>query len=196
MKRAFTLIELLVVIAIIGIISAIVVTSMEGARAQARDAARIAKAQQLSKALEMYYADNGYYPQLVHTRGYTVSGTTCNTSVNGEPYQESWGHCSRWKLLSIELEPFIKMDPADYTEAEQGDYFFNYASQSGDNWQSYGLEVRLETNHPNKTNDGGVHDNFFELGQTPRYCASKYSGDDAEWLDKSGAYTNICKGGS
>jgi len=52
----FTLIELLVVIAIIGILSGIVIVSMSGARAKARDARRLSDMRQIATALQMYYA--------------------------------------------------------------------------------------------------------------------------------------------
>lgn len=59
MKRGFTLIELLVVIAIIGMLSSVVLASMNSARKKARDARRLSDAKSLQTALELYYSDNG-----------------------------------------------------------------------------------------------------------------------------------------
>lgn len=54
-RNGFTLIELLVVISIIGLLSTIAITSLNGARAKARDARRISNLDQISLALKQYY---------------------------------------------------------------------------------------------------------------------------------------------
>lgn len=58
----FTLIELMVVITIITILSAIGLAAFAGARANARDASRIADLEQMSLALEVHRQANGEYP--------------------------------------------------------------------------------------------------------------------------------------
>jgi len=60
-KRGFTLIELLVVIAIIGILSSIVLASLNSARQKGRDARRISDVKQMQLALELYYDASGQY---------------------------------------------------------------------------------------------------------------------------------------
>lgn len=61
-SRGFTLIELLVVIAIIGLLSSVVLASLNGARVKARNARRIADLQQMQTAMELYYNDYNGYP--------------------------------------------------------------------------------------------------------------------------------------
>lgn len=61
-RRAFTLVELLVVIAIVGLLSTVAVVSTNAARVKARDTQRKANLVQISKALDLYYNDNGAYP--------------------------------------------------------------------------------------------------------------------------------------
>ena len=61
-QKGFTLIELLVVIAIIGILSSVVLASLNSARVKARDARRVSDVQQIKLALELYNDSKGYYP--------------------------------------------------------------------------------------------------------------------------------------
>ncbi len=73
-RRGFTLIELLVVIAIIGILSSVVLASLNSARQKGRDARRIADIKQLQLALELYYDANGEYPATVATSTLVQNG--------------------------------------------------------------------------------------------------------------------------
>lgn len=61
-RKGFTLIELLVVIAIIGILSSVVLASLNSARQKSRDARRVADVGQLRLALELYFDSIRDYP--------------------------------------------------------------------------------------------------------------------------------------
>jgi prepilin-type N-terminal cleavage/methylation domain-containing protein len=61
MKKGFTLIELLVVIAIIGILSSVVLASLNTSRARGNDAKVQAQATGLRSAAEVYYSENQHY---------------------------------------------------------------------------------------------------------------------------------------
>ncbi|MFA4881022.1 MAG: type II secretion system protein [Candidatus Doudnabacteria bacterium] len=77
-KRGFTLVELLVVIAIIGLLAAIVMVSLNSARAKARDAQRKSDITNISLALEMYY-DSQTTPSYPITSTMAVLATTLST---------------------------------------------------------------------------------------------------------------------
>lgn len=62
MKRGFTLIELLVVIAIIGILSSVVLASLNTARGKANDAKRVSDMHTIQTALQLYFNNNNRYP--------------------------------------------------------------------------------------------------------------------------------------
>ena len=73
-QKGFTLIELLVVIAIIGLLSSVVLASLNSARKKGRDARRLTDLKQLQLALELYY-DGQTSP------AYPVSTTQANTAT-------------------------------------------------------------------------------------------------------------------
>jgi prepilin-type N-terminal cleavage/methylation domain-containing protein len=73
-SRGFTLIELLVVIAIIGVLSSIVLASLNSARQKGRDARRLSDIKQLQLALELYYDANSTYPATLSTAALVTPG--------------------------------------------------------------------------------------------------------------------------
>ncbi len=102
-KSGFTLIELLVVIAIIGLLATLAVVAFGSTRVKARDAKRKADIAMIQKALDMYYADNGFYP---------ASGGA--TSPNG-----GWTNSAdaSWNALKTALAPYTNAptDPLNET---------------------------------------------------------------------------------
>lgn len=99
MKRGFTLIELLVVIAIIGILSSMVLVSLRGARAKARNARRESDIRQIILAMELDYSDDEKYSQCntIPTKiPCTDPGCNCTNPGDGKyldplPEDPKWG---------------------------------------------------------------------------------------------------------
>lgn len=86
-SHGFTLIELLVVIAIIGVLSSVVLASLNTARAKANNSRRLSDMMQVRTALELYYDTNGRYPIQVDWKGTTPgcygTGSDPNTAIPG-----------------------------------------------------------------------------------------------------------------
>lgn len=62
-KKGFTLIELLVVIAIIGLLSSVVMASLNQSRERAKLARAAQDLKQITNALYLYLSDNGHFPE-------------------------------------------------------------------------------------------------------------------------------------
>lgn len=121
--RGFTLIELLVVIAIIGILSSVVLSSLNTARSKGYDAERVSNMREVEKALEVYAADhNGKYP--------IKSGSNWN------------GTCAAWVVLPQNgaipglvaggYIPELPIDPEVNTTANTCCYLYNSSSDGSD----------------------------------------------------------------
>lgn len=88
--RGFTLIELLVVISIIGMLSSIVLASVNSARAKAYNAARLEKIKQWEIAFELYKMDKGgyYLPGSKDEYPYIcLGGDACKASIGDDVEQ-------------------------------------------------------------------------------------------------------------
>lgn len=88
-ERGFTLIELLVVISIIGVLAAVSIFGLSGARESARDARRKSDLELIKSGLELYRADCNSYPASLGATlvgsGSSSSCTVANTYINTVP---------------------------------------------------------------------------------------------------------------
>ena len=75
--RGFTLIELLVVISIVGMLSSVVLSSLNTSRGKARDSVRVQTLKQMQRAIETYYIDNGAYPPAVDPADWNGGSAAC-----------------------------------------------------------------------------------------------------------------------
>ena len=164
-KAGFTLIELLVVIAIIGLLSSIVLVSLNSARAKARDARRISDFKQIQLALELFYDTYNRYP---------ITG--------GGPFWDD-----HWNLFATCLETGsgcgfsisgftpvmakVPNDPLDGPGSSDSDPTY-YTGWEGRTEQNYILRAYLETNNQalNSDADGGWRSAGDGECNDPWYC--------------------------
>lgn len=138
----FTLIELLVVISIIGLLSSIVLTSVNSARKKGRDARRIADIRQIQTALEFYYDKYGYYP----------GSGECGASTPNSGWSNSMECLSsgRWLRDSAsnlaEFLPSDPIDPLNQNNWPRGAYYYFSLGYGGPK-QWYMIVYALE-NYP------------------------------------------------
>jgi type II secretion system protein G len=149
-EKGFTLIELLVVVAIIGVLASIILTSLNDARAAARDARRVSDIRTIQNALELYYLDNNSYPITAWANSNRVS----------------------WDNLETILSPYVSELPVDpintpvggvpgwMTLARTGGYVYDYFANNGAAWcdgDSYMLIFNKETSDEYTPTSGVTH---------------------------------------
>ena len=136
MKRGFTLIELLVVIAIIGMLSSVVLASLNTARGSARDAKRKQDLKQIQTALELYYNDFNQYPGEVACDSSKGSGSGTCASMSGT----NWSTTSY--IYQALVPTYISTLPVDPTNS--GNYYYNYEPAGANTKQNYCIGAALE----------------------------------------------------
>lgn len=116
-KQGFTLIELLVVIAIIGLLSSVVLASLNSARAKARDAQRLSSLKSIATAIELYKSDTGNAPAY-------GSGTT------------SYGEITPSTILNVLVTGnYMSAIPTD--PVNTGTFKYRYCNRSTTNTSGY-----------------------------------------------------------
>lgn len=135
-KRGFTLIELLVVIAIIGLLSSVVLASLNSARQKGRDSKKLQDLAQLRNALELYFAQNKVYP-ITHETAYTYTNVLGNCTLSGSYSINGYVQTSDWIPGLVASKFIAKLPEAD------GSYTGTNGSQSCYVYMSNGNDYKL-----------------------------------------------------
>lgn len=124
-NKGFTLIELLVVISIIGVLSTLGMVAFKSARKRARNVARISNLEQLAKALDVYYDDNGRYLGDEDGRVYLEINCYAGAKDNLNPGEGYW---SELRPYLSNLDSLCIGDPSGTSAGYL--YYFSYNDQS------------------------------------------------------------------
>ena len=169
-QRGFTIVELLIVIVVIAILAAITIVAFNGIQKRGSDSQRKSDIAAITKALELYYIDNGRYP--------AGSGST---TINN-----SWSTTAdtSWQNLATALAPYAVKLPTDPTStpavAVTGGTGYNYAYYANTNTfcgagvgKMYILVYRLESAPREDTFKGDCPTNPLWYGGSSNYRVVK-----------------------
>ncbi len=167
--KGFTLIELLVVVAIIGILSSVVLASLNSAREKARDTRRKSDLKQIQNALELYYSNCGTY---IVAPGCTGTPYYGYSDVNGSGgyFNSAYG----WKSISQGLVDEgvvgnIIVDPSGSTNNGQA-YMIWLNKDHYTIWATISYPTQLDITTINKCYFSG-YDNY-NGAPNHNYCLS------------------------
>jgi type II secretion system protein G len=97
--RGFTIVELSIVIVVIAILASITIVAYNGIQMRARDSQRRSDVTAITKALELYYIDNGKFP---NGSGSTTINAGWSTTADAS-----------WANLATALKPYLATLPTD-----------------------------------------------------------------------------------
>jgi len=170
-RSGFTIVELVVVIFVIGILAGITLIAYNGVQARTRDDRRKTDVENIEKAMELYYSDNGSYP--------VPTGSTSSV-INPAWYSSDDGS---WSMLSgllvgsqaIDALPVDPINTPNKSPLAAGNYGYAVFVNSSGSYcgagrgQMYLIVYRLEgmpkerkTDGPCTTNPLG--DNYYDSG--------------------------------
>jgi prepilin-type N-terminal cleavage/methylation domain-containing protein len=155
--KGFTLIELLVVISIIALLSSIVLSSLNNARAKAREAAQKVAIDQTKKALQLYWTDNGSFPADTEAlvNGSYISavdaGVLTYSPLDSNGTECTEGEvCESYDIMPVDLDGGSEniSDPCNGSATDPDCWSSEYSSA----WGPYGFQTGVAGNSDGKAN--------------------------------------------
>ncbi len=137
-QRAFTLIELLVVISLIGLLSSVVLATVNSAKIKARDARKQADLTEILTTFQRYWLDNNSMPTNPFATEWCAVGVgTCAQELNSPNYFKNG-----FPVSPLPVDPY---------------YYFNSSVAQPNMPNGYGLAgVHLEKNVWNPSSQGSI----------------------------------------
>jgi general secretion pathway protein G len=128
-SNGFTLVELIIVMAIIGILAGVVLVNVGSQRDKATRARAIADIKEMDTALEIYHADNGFYPT-------TQQGLQALLSEpNSPPIPRNWQGPYLRNRKTVPLDPwgneYVYISPGDYNPTSFDLFSYGKDGRSG-----------------------------------------------------------------
>lgn len=142
--RGFTLVELMVVITIITILAALGIATFIGVQRRARDSRRSADISAVRTALEMYFADQAYYPGSNGVWRYSDNIDWILTTLSQVRFSPNSGSGSG---------SGVYMDKVPQDPRQTGDWctkYRYYRAASSAYYLEYNVEQRDDANSPGR----------------------------------------------
>ena len=133
MSKGFTIMELLISVSIIAILIAIGIASYATLNKRSRDTKRKSDLEQIRSALEMYRADNGFYPAAGD--GSWVAASSLTDPLVG--------------LTPALVPTYLPVVPLDPTSAQV--YMYRSTNSSDGNYYGYCVSAAIEGEDPSDT---------------------------------------------
>ncbi len=164
-SRGFTFWELLICVAIIAILAAVIVINVSRYKGKARDAYRFVNVQDFTTALELYYSKFKKYPcgDSDAPYGGTADSSFSDGFLDGniKPALTCTGDPKGGIYTEGFYPDWWPKDPSfDVTQRNYGYWYWVQADR-----QKYIMVFRVEVNPELMQGDGGVCNNYMEVGR-------------------------------
>ena len=186
LDKGFTLIELIIVIAILGIIALIAVPNLAGIRQRSQIAADIRTAEQIGKALRIWYTDED-----ANTKRELPSLNNTDTAINNIIVRLDAENIEEGKIFDgFTNYMSIPSAPKSWDATDTGAYYISTTGVSTDNGVSQKIIVGISSHNATIQDLTATIDesqkisliNIADTNVVTREMVKQYNGSRAGWL--------------